>query len=119
MDKKELLLRRNATNTREVSLGEIVLVVRGLTRDEVTECTGKNINSAKDVEKLDKGIVENKLISTALVDPVMTEEEVALWLKGAPAGDSVAVMEAISELSGLSEGAAKSGVSTVRKRSRR
>lgn len=100
---KELLFKRKATlRTTEVPLddGELVVAVRALSRGEV----------AKAKKDFSKDQVENALISLALVDPKLTPEEVAEWLDEAPAGDSVAVMSAVAELSGMSEGADKSGV---------
>lgn len=128
MDKKELLKARSAkSRTEEVALDDdFVVTVRALTRDEVKECTGttdvdeSKIKSRKDVEalvdKADRKKAEIKLISKSLVDPEMSEEDVAEWLAGAPAGDSVRVMDAVSRLSGLSEDARKSSVSNVRVR---
>jgi hypothetical protein len=97
---KELLLKRKANlRSAEVKLdgGEVVVVVRALSRGEVEQ-------AKKDYKK--DGL-ENALISMALLDPKMTPEEVDEWLADAPAGDSVAVMSAVSELSGMSEEVAK------------
>lgn len=72
--------------------------VRGLNRAEVKACKGNDDSSS-----------EVRIITTALVDPEgLTEDEVAAWLENAPAGDYVAVMLAITELSGLDKEAAKS-----------
>jgi hypothetical protein len=104
VDKATLLAKRES-NTREVPLpGDVgTVTVRALTRDEVKECKDKDGNTA-----------ENKLIAKGLVDPVLTEDEVAEWLSVAPAGEFVAVMTALSELSGLDEGAATKSVPGVR-----
>jgi hypothetical protein len=78
------------------------VTVRSLSRAAVKACK----KAAGD----DNDLFENLIISRALVDPAMTPDEVAQWLDGAPAGDSVAVMNAINELSGLGEEAPKSSV---------
>lgn len=107
---KALLLNRKATDgTRKVPIeGVGDVTVRGLSRGEVQRA-----------KELPEDQRENALISLALVDPELTPEEVAEWLDGAPAGDSVAVMNAVAELSGMTEGARKSGVPPVRNRRRR
>lgn len=98
---KELLLKRKASDTRQVPIAGVGdVTVRGLTRGEV-----KAINS--DFKDDDR---ENALISLALLDPVLTVDEVAAWLNEAPAGDSVAVMNAVAELSGMAEGSARKSV---------
>lgn len=98
---KELLLKRKAglrTTTVQLDGGEIEVVVRALSRGEVKEVK----------DKYPQDQAENVLVSMSLVDPKMTPEEVTAWLDEAPAGDSVAVMEAVAELSGLSKEVAKS-----------
>jgi hypothetical protein len=110
VDKELLKKRRAADNTRQVPIDDLGSVtVRALSRTEVKRATVKN----------DEDQTEANFISAAMVDPVMTPEDVAEWLDGAPAGDSVAVADAIAELSGMSEGAQKSGVPGVRKQRRR
>lgn len=101
MDKAKLLAKREGSY-RDVEVDVGAVRVRGLNRDEVKACQDKDGNT-----------VENKLLAAGLVDPELTEDEVAEWLASAPAGDYVRVMEALSELSGLNEGAAKSGVPEV------
>ena len=99
MDKAKLLAKRG-TSQRDVQVDVGTVKVRGLTRAEVIQCrdeTGKTI----DVE----------LIALAMTDPQLTAEEAGIWLETAPAGDYVKVLTAVSELSGLIEGADKSGLS--------
>lgn len=103
MDKAKLLAKRT-NGTRKVTIpGVGAVTVRGLTRAQVKAARDDNDD-----------IVENRLIAAALVDPVLTPDEVAEWLDHAAAGEAVAVMQAISDLSALGEGAQKSGVSGVR-----
>lgn len=112
MDKALLLARgqqpAEQRDTEDVQIGDVgAVTVRALTRGEVKAC------KAKDPDE-----IECEMISVALVDPVMTPAEVAAWLDGAPAGDSVAVSEAVARLSGLEEGAQKSRVPRAGKRRR-
>ncbi|OLF07755.1 hypothetical protein BLA60_25845 [Actinophytocola xinjiangensis] len=107
LDKSALLKRQRADKTAEVDLGEGTVTVRGLTRGEVTQARAAARGGGREVQI---HAVENHFIAAGMVDPVMTAAEVAEWLENAPAGDGVAVMEAIQELSGMAEGAQKSGV---------
>lgn len=108
---KSVLLGRKASTTRTVTInGAGVIIVRGLTRGEV-----QAIND----EYGDDPNHENALIAAAMVDPEMTVEEVACWLEDAPAGDSVEVMTAVAELSGISEGSARKSVSRSGRRGQR
>jgi hypothetical protein len=96
--------------TLEITLpsdGSTVLI-RGLTRDEIVDAQERFPGSTKDRD--------NVCIAAGLVDPAMTEDEVAEWAAGAPAGDLTHVSEQIQERSGLREGAGKSGVRPARKR---
>lgn len=101
MDKATLLAKRElGYQDVEVDVGTVR--VRGLTRAEIVRCkdeTGKTV----DVE----------LIALAMVDPELTTKEAGVWLETAPAGDYVRVLTAVSELSGLSEGAAQKSVPGV------
>lgn len=120
MDKALLLKRKVSGRTKDVELLSLedggpptVVTVRGLTRDEVKECSGKKggPRSREEANKIDPSDAENRMIHMALVDPAdMTLEEVAEWMKHGPSGDSVKVMEAVQELSALAEGAPKSDV---------
>lgn len=97
MDKDKLLAKRGPSY-RDVEVDVGTVRVRGLNRAEVKACRDKDDNTS-----------EVKIVTAALVDPEgLTEDEVAQWLTEAPAGDYVAVMKAITELSGLDKEAAKS-----------
>lgn len=110
VDKKNALMsRRAATRTEEVEITKgLKVTVRALTREEVASC--------KNGKGKDATMNENLLISKALIDPAMTEEEVTEWMTGAPAGDSVTVMDAVGRLSGMNEGAAKRNIPKTGKR---
>lgn len=107
--KAKLFSRKAMLEIDKVQIGDVHLMVRALSREEV-----KTIREAK----ASASTFENRLIAAALLDPVMTPSEVAEWLDEAPAGDSVTIMTAISKLSGLDEGADKSVVRGNGKRRR-
>lgn len=97
MDKGKLLAKREQSY-RDVEVDVGTVRVRGLTRAEVKGC--KDGDETNDL----------KIIAAGMVDPELTEAEVAQWLDNAPAGDYVAVLNAISELSGLSKEVANRGL---------
>lgn len=79
--------------------------VRGLSRGEVfivQKTTGD-----------DTAAMERRIVSLGMVDPEMTEDDVRQWQQSSPAGELDAVADKINELSGLSQGADKSGVPDV------
>lgn len=80
------------------------LSIRGLSRGEVF---------AAQKVLTDPQAFEAKLLSLGLTDPLMTVEDVREWQANAPAGQLERVVEAIKDLSGLGEGADKSGVPGV------
>lgn len=86
------------------------VLVRGLSRGEVF---------AMQKARADGGIKtedawERRMLSIGLLEPAMTEEEVGEWQRVSPAGEMEPVGEKIRELSGLSEGADKSGLPEIR-----
>jgi hypothetical protein len=80
--------------------------VRGLTRDEALEVQEAEGTHARD----------NTTISLGMVNPKLTVDEVAAWAKTAPAADSIEISRAIARLSGMTEGAGKSGPARSRRR---
>lgn len=107
MDKAKLLQRLGAKLDVEIpDVGTVT--VRGLTRAEV--------KAANEYPEDDRDL---HYLAAGMVDPKMTIDEVKQWLDAAPASDYVVVMRAIAELSGIDEGAQKSSVPGVRRRSRR
>jgi DNA-directed RNA polymerase specialized sigma24 family protein len=105
---KKANVRTGKAEEVELADGSTVLV-RGLTRDEIVD--------AQDRFPDETAMRDNACIAAGLVDPVMTEEDVAGWAASAPAGDLTNVSEKIQEKSGLREGAGKSRISRARKRS--
>jgi hypothetical protein len=116
LNKEALLSRKRSERTEEVDLGDGTVTVRGLTRGEITRARVAASKASKDNQV---STLDNHYIAAGLVEPEMTVAEVAEWLEDAPAGDAVAVLAVIQELSGLAEGAQKSGNAGVRKRTRR
>lgn len=94
LDKAALLAKRSDSETREVELpgGKGSVVVRALTRREALSVNGAEMTEEQ---------VEQVLLALALVDPVMTQEEVATWQEVCLAGEIAPVTEAILELSGM------------------
>src|SRR5688572_18054464 len=115
MDKELLYKRKARLDTDVVELADgIKLTVRALARGEVAA-----VQTLQDRKGFDESIFECHLIAAALVDPVMTVEEVQRWIlgepddaddDGAPAGDSQQTMAVISRLSGIGADARKSVV---------
>lgn len=107
MDKSKLLARRLNEESVEIP-GVGTIRVRALTRAEVLAA-----RKATDTEKIDGPralVLERKLLAAAMVDPKLTEAEVGQWQEAAPPSEIELVIEAVQRLSGLAEGAPKSGV---------
>lgn len=106
LSRDQILARTTGKGTATLLDGSTVSV-RALTRDEVLQ--SQQLNSINEQDTF--------IIATGMTDPVMSVEDVAAWAAAGDAGDLVAVSDAIGELSGLKQGAGKSGVSRARKRS--
>jgi hypothetical protein len=93
--------------TREVKTYAGVVIVRGLARAEVLR-----LKMAREVGDIDVAEFEQQMVATAMVSPKMTRDEVAKWQEIDKAGGALGqVADAIADLSGLKQGAEKSGVS--------
>lgn len=101
--KEKLLSRRIEEDDVEIE-GIGTVRVRGLTRGEVFMT-----QQGKDTETM-----ERKIVALGMVDPPMNEDDVKTWQRNSPAGELEPVVDKIRELSGLGEGAQKSGVQDVR-----
>lgn len=77
--------------------------VRGLTRDEALLTQDREGTAARD----------NYVIATGLLDPKLTEDDVAAWAATGATGDLNTISLAIAHLSGMGEGAGKSGVAEL------
>lgn len=103
VDKRAALLGQGAVAQREVDLPDLgfSVTVRGLTRAEALRVVGKPMAADES---------ERKLLAMAMVDPVMTEDDVRQWQRKAPAGQIQPIELAIRELSGLVDGAVREQV---------
>ncbi|GAA2855383.1 hypothetical protein GCM10010472_10850 [Pseudonocardia halophobica] len=93
-DIKAKLLASRGLGTRRVEVDGVGKVeVRGLTRAEAL-----SIQSRSDLDAVG---MERVLLATAMVDPALTEDEVAQWQQAAPAGELEPIQAVILELSGM------------------
>lgn len=109
LTREEILARKVAGRTEVFDLGDGgEVVIRGLTRNEALAVRGCEST----------GDMDSMMISFGLVDPVMSPEDVDTWGSADDAGTMIRLSNRISELSGMVEGAGKSGVPSPRKRRR-
>lgn len=107
--KAQLLSRRIDEDDVEIP-GVGAVRVRGLSRGEVFA-----LRKAKEAGRLkDDAAWDRRLVSLAMVNPAMTEDEVGVWQDSSPAGELEDVTKKIQELSAMAEGADKSSVEDVR-----
>lgn len=94
--------------THEVKLpsGKGTMKVRALTRLEAMKMREKGEMVSIEMEQ--------KMCALGIVDPKMTEKQVARWQEISPAGDMETVIRKIMDLSGLEERPGKSSLSEVR-----
>lgn len=78
--------------------------VRGLTRQEAV-----NLSHAKG----NVPALECLIIKLGLVEPVLTSDEIKTWYESSPSGLTDLIVNAVTRLSSLDEGAAKSGLPEV------
>jgi hypothetical protein len=105
LSRAEILARKTGRDTVELPGGGTV-AIRGLTHAEVVE--GQAMKGLNDKTCF--------YVANAMIDPVMTFEDVQAWAAEGSAGDITTISERVQMLSGLMEGAGKSGVSGARKR---
>lgn len=110
LTREEILARKTEGHTEayDLSDGSGTVTIRGLSRNEALK--------VRDAGTIAKG--EDLLVSFGLVDPAMSPDDVAAW--GDVEGQFMVITdlsEAIGRLSGMREGAGKSGVPRARKRS--
>lgn len=106
IDKSQLTSKREES-TAEVDLPSLggSVKVRGLTRAEALRVQGKQMDSLE---------AERRLLHLAMVDPLMSEEEVRQWQHVAPAGELQPISDAILRLSGMTADAVKEAVKSFR-----
>lgn len=104
LSRADILARKIGKGVATLPDGSTV-AIRGLTRDEVLH-----------MQELTSTVAERDtmIVAAGMTDPKLTLEDVAAWAASAPAGDLTAVSDAIAVLSGLKEGAGKSGVPAPR-----
>ena len=101
VDKETLLKRCFGVETVDIpGVGEVE--VRALSRAEAMLVNGKEMTVLE---------MEQILLSTAMVSPKLSREEVAAWQDNMPAGLFEPVIEKITQISGMVKNAPKSGVS--------
>lgn len=103
MDKQALLGMSVPSEEFEIE-GVGKLTLRGMTRYEMM-LVFKRQESGNQIS------AEQLSLSIGIVDPVMTEDDIAAWQKVAPGGLLNKVAMKINELSGLGKDAAKSDLS--------
>lgn len=104
VSKEDLLKQRfGVTDYSIPGVGHIQ--VRCLTHGEALQVAG--------VEQ-DRRELEAKVLSWAMIEPKLTEAEALVWIDNSPAGELTDLVKFVQQLSGLAEGAAKSGVPGVR-----
>jgi hypothetical protein len=110
MDKSKLLADRVSLNTADVKIeGVGTVTVRGLSRYELLLAQKKYPDDSLRQERF--------ILAAALVDPEMTEADVETWQKVSGPLEINEVATKVNELSGISQGAAKSDVPEVRDQS--
>jgi hypothetical protein len=100
VDKAKLLAARTHDSWEPVEINESgdSVLVRPLTRAEAFSLRGK---------KMAEEILEIKVLSMAMVDPELTEEEVREWQNVAPSKEVDRVVERVLIISGMREDSAK------------
>lgn len=111
MDKAQLLKVRVPEG--EVEIPDVGTVrVRGLTREEAISAR-KATDSLDNIDGARVLVLERKMLALAMIDPALTEDEVAEWQRGSPAGELEPVVLKIQELSGMLDDAAKGAYKSV------
>lgn len=97
---KELLFRSRLPEEDFDLEGVGTIRIRGLSRAEALRLQNAGSIATQEAQMLSWGVV----------DPVLTVAEVNRWLDASPAGELEALSLRIGELSGMSQGADKSGL---------
>lgn len=104
VSKADLLKKRFGVEDVEVP-GVGIVKVRPLSRTEALKIQGVEMPYDE---------MERKLLAAALVEPQLTEDEVATWQDNSPAGELQPVAQAIARLSGLEQSSPKEAVKRFR-----
>jgi hypothetical protein len=111
LTREQILSRKVGTATYPHQMGDDVVLIRGLSRNESLE-----VRYLVD-DQGDRKAADNLIIHYGLVEPALSVEDVELWGSQDAAGELTRLSNHIAEVSGLVEGAGKSGVPRARKRS--
>lgn len=114
MDKDLLLKPRIAEEDVEIP-GVGAVRVRALTRAEVMSMRKSVADEDPDGPRA--LAIERKMLAQAMVDPAMSEDDVAAWQSASPAGELDRVVAAVQRMSGMDDGAAKGAYKSSRRRS--
>lgn len=106
MDKAALMTERLPRGEVELR-GVGVITVRGLSRYEL-------LLAGKGIAEGDTVMMEQRMLSMALVDPELSEDDVAAWQKHSPAGEIIPVVAKINELSGIGRDIQKEAYKSLR-----
>lgn len=102
---KELLLKARVPEGQYEIPGVGVVRFRALTRGEGLSIKDREMGVAE---------AERKLLSLALIDPKLTEDEVRVWQENSPAGELEPVTHEIMRLSGMVTRAARDAYESFR-----
>jgi hypothetical protein len=103
MDKARLTSRRFPTRDIEI-VGVGAIRIRCLSREELLSANSDGVPAL---------IMERRMLAAAMLDPEMTEDDVARWQANSPANEITAVVNAINELSGIGGAAQKEAYKSV------
>lgn len=104
VSKADLLKKRFDEEDVEIP-GVGTVKIRPLSRAEALQVQGREMGV---------GEMERMLLSAAMVDPKLTEDEVSDWQANSPAGLMQPVVDAIVRLSGMEQNAPKEAVKKFR-----
>jgi len=104
LSKTDLLRKRFGVEDVEIP-GVGIVRLRPLSRAEVLELEGKEMPAA---------VAEQKLVARAMVEPKLTEDDVAQWQANSPAAEIQPVIEAIARMSGIEPNVSKEALTQFR-----
>lgn len=102
LTRDEILARKLGRDTVDLGDGATVLV-RGLTRAEAHEMTTRDTPRDRELY----------MIATGMVEPALSEDDVAAWFDADAAGALDVVGKRITELSGMAPGQGKGATKSV------
>lgn len=101
VDKSKLLSRRLTEGEKEIEgLGTFRFVA--LSRKQVLDLGNQYGGNGQSTGEMDLALTEQKILAAALIDPVMSEEEIAQWQENSDASEINDLFMAVLDLSGMS-----------------